>query len=517
MPVTPFASLDLTISDWNRWFMKEYYELFINGREVPAKGGGSFAVENPYTRQVAVHVAEGREEDIQWAVETASNAFRDGRWSRLEARKRSQILQRAACRLAEEAGKLAEIESICTGRPIREMKAQVGRVPEWLDYFGAILQAVEGTLPPFAGPYLNYVRRIPLGVVGQLTPWNHPLLIAIKKVAPALAAGNSLVIKPSELAPVAVLELARICTEAGVPEGVINVVPGLGSVAGKALASHPGLAKIDLTGGTETGRLVAAAAGRNLVSVTCELGGKAPLLVFDDADLKEAVNGAAFAAFVASGQSCVQGARLIVHESISDEFEHCLVAKTSSLRLGDPLDPETQVGPLISEMQLKNVSRSVESARREGARILCGGSLSEVGRFKGYFYPPTVVAGVSPQMDIVRKEIFGPVTCILTFKDEQQAIEMANHSAYGLGAAVWTRDIRRAHRVAQALEAGIVWINDHHRIDPSSPWGGMKESGMGRENGWETLLQYTQTQSVIVNLGDEPFDWYGQGAEIRYS
>jgi len=421
------------------------------------------------------------------------------------------------------------------------------------------MQTVEGGVTPFAGDFLNYYRRIPLGVVGQITPWNHPLLIAMKKIAPALAAGNSIVVKPSELAPVAVIELGRILSEvsifqfkfccpclnirdmqAGVPPGVVNIVPGFGATAGKALAEHPKLAKVDVTGGTVTGRAIAAAAGRNLIPVTAELGGKAPMIVFDDTDVDDAVNAAAFATFIATGQTCIAATRLLVHERIIEDFKvrFCVLfhlvlatlltakttqaklkAKLEGLKLGDPMDPSTQIGPVISPLQLKRVEDFVEGALKEGATILCGGArpTNLPDSLKaGNYYLPTVIVDVKPDMNVVREEVFGPVTVVLPFKDEQEAIRLCNDSPYGLAAGIFTNDVKRAHRVARQLRVGIIWINDWHKNDPSSPWGGMKDSGFGRENGLECFREYTQTQSIVVNYSTTKSDWFGAG-QARYN
>jgi acyl-CoA reductase-like NAD-dependent aldehyde dehydrogenase len=353
-------------------------------------------------------------------------------------------------------------------------------------------------------------------VVGLITPWNHPLLILTKKLAPALAAGNSVVIKPSEFTPTTTIDLARLCKEAGFPDGVINVVPGFGPAAGKRVATHPSIQKVDLTGGTETGKVVASLAAGHLAQVSMELGGKAPIIVFDDADIEQAVAGATFAAYIAAGQTCIQGARLIVHEKVYDAFADLLAQRAKSIRLGDPLEPETQMGPVSSGRQYDRVLSYVKQGMDEGARILTGGEAITTPPFdQGYFVAPTIFVDVSPDMVIAQEEIFGPVTTIIPFRSEDEGIAIANNSQYGLGAAIWTRDVARAHRVAHALEAGIVWINDHHRIDPSMPWGGFKDSGIGREVGLQAYRAYTQTQTVLVKLSDEPFDWYG--GDTRYS
>jgi len=495
----------------------DLFRMRIGGERVAAASGRSFAVLNPKSGAVLAEVPEGDRSDIDAAVAAAREAFPE--WAATSPARRAEVMNRIAALMRERLPSLVELEVDQTGRPIREMSAQLARLPEWYEYFGAVARTHEDTVPPFGGPYLNYTRRVPIGVVGLITPWNHPLLILTKKVAPAMAAGNAMVVKPSELAPLTPLLLADICQEAGLPDGVFNVVTGFGAGAGAALASHTGISKIDVTGGTETGKRVAALAGANLVRFAGELGGKAPLVAFDDSAIDSVVSAAMFGAFVASGQTCVQAARLLVHRRIHDEVLQRLRARVEAIRIGDPRIPDTQMGPVISERQRALVESYVAIGRDEGASLVTGGKRPEVAGLPGGFWmQPTVFGAVRPDMRIAQEEIFGPVIAVLPFGDEDEAVALANDSAFGLAASVWTRDVSRAHRVASRIEAGVVWINDHHRIDPASPWGGFKASGLGRENGLGAYEAYTEVQSVIVNLSDRPFDWYaGDAAPKRYS
>ena len=491
--------------------------MFVAGDYRPALSGKTFEVRNPKHGGLVAEVAEGDRADVDGAVGAAQRAF--GAWSGLSGAERGDIMHRVADMLTQRLPELISLEIDQIGRPRREMAAQLARLPEWFRYFGAVARTHEDTVPPFSGNFLNYTRRVALGVVGLVTPWNHPLLILTKKVAPAMAAGNTMVVKPSELAPVTPLLLGEIFKQAGVPDGVYNVVPGFGATAGAALAEHTGIRKIDVTGGTETGKAIAAIAGRNLTRVAAELGGKAAVIAFPDTPVERCVAAALFASFIASGQTCVQGARLLVHRSIHDAVVKEIVRRTVAIRLGDPQDPATQMGPLVSAKQRALVEKYVAIGIDEGATLAAGGVRpGGVELENGFYYRPTVFTGVTARMRIAQEEIFGPVVCVMPFDSEDEAVAIANDSAFGLSASVWTRDLGRAHRVAHRLECGIVWINDHHRIDPASPWGGFKMSGIGRENGLVAYDEYTQIRNVIVNLSDEPFDWYAEdGGVKRYS
>ena len=490
------------------------YRLVIGSRRLDAVSGREFSVRNPWSGEEIARVAEGDAADVDLAMAAAAEGF--AAWSARSAGQRQEVLNRIAAILTKQLPEIVELEVAQTGRPVREMSAQLARLPEWFTYFGAVARTYEDRVFPFGGPYLNYSRRAPLGVVGLVTPWNHPLLILTKKLAPALAAGNAVVVKPSEVAPLTVLLLADILDEAGLPAGVYNVVAGFGPTAGAALCGHPAVRKLDLTGGTETGRQVGKLAGGRLIPFSAELGGKASVAIFGDAPLDEAVAGALFASFIATGQTCVQGARILVQREMHDAFVERFVKRSQAIRLGDPRDVATQMGPLISERQLVSVERYVAIGKAEGAALAAGGRrIVEPPLDRGFFYAPTIFAGVDNAMRIAQEEIFGPVACTIPFDDEEHAIRLANGTNFGLAASVWTRDVARAHRVARRIDAGIVWVNDHHRIDPASPWGGFKDSGLGKENGIACYESFTRLHSIVVNLSDEPFDWYGSGGPAR--
>ncbi len=482
--------------------------MLVGADWVPARDGRTFEVANPATGDVLAYMPEASTAEVEAAVAAAAAAF--PAWSGMDAAERGRIMCRFADLLAQHGGEMAQVETADNGRPIRETRAQGGIVAKWYRYYGGMADKVEGATIPVEGPYLNYTRRVPVGVCAAITPWNHPSLIATKKIAPAIALGNTMVIKPSELAPLGVMELGRLALEAGLPPGVLNIVTG-GGEAGAALVRDPRVARVDVTGSTRTGIAVAAAAAATVKRVGLELGGAASNMVFADADLDRSARGAVFAAFIGQGQTCVAAARVLVERTVADEFASRVAAIVSGLRLGDPNDENTQVGPLITPPAAARVQAYVQSARDGGATVLSGGSLGPAlpgGLRPEGFHEPTVLWRDRPDPALYQEEVFGPVVTVIPFSSETEAVETANSTRFGLGSGIWTRDVSRAHRVAEAMRAGIIWVNDYHRLDAASPWGGFGLSGVGRENGFAAVEMFTEVKSVWVGLEEQPMNWY---------
>ena len=496
---------------------REPGQMLVGGQLIEAAAGETLEIVNPATGEVITTTPAGDNVDVDRAVGAARRAFEEGTWSGMSRMERAKVLNRFADHIEERMDALFRLETLNNGRPLRETRAQVGRLPEWFRYNAGLLLAERTDVIPMPGPYLNYLLRHPIGVCGLLTPFNHPLMILAKSLAPALAAGNTVVIKPSELTPLTTLELGHIAAEAGIPDGVINIVTGLGASAGKALSEHPAVAKVTFTGGTDVGRAVGVAAAQRFAKATTELGGKSPVLVFEDAGVDRAVRGAAFGAFIAAGQTCICGARVLVQEAIYDDVVDGLAATAERIRVGDPTDEETQMGPLISDKQRARVLGYAALGVEEGGRLVTGGGPAELPPplDRGFFVEPTVIADVSNDMRVAQEEIFGPVAVVVPFSDEADGVRKANDVRFGLGSAIWTRDVARAHRVAARIEAGMTWINDHHRLDPASPWGGVKDSGVGREGGWESFHEFTEIQSIVVRTAEDDVDWYGEHAPTR--
>jgi aldehyde dehydrogenase (NAD+) len=455
---------------------------------------------NPATGETIAEVAEAGKEDLDKAVAAARAAFESGPWAAMKPRQRGRILMRAADLLLSRADDFGKVETQDNGKPIFEAaKIDMPAAAECLSYFGEYADKLYGdTFPGRTDAFLLTLRE-PIGVVGAITPWNFPLLQAMWKIAPALALGNAIVLKPASVTPLTALMLAELFAEAGLPPGAFNVIPGPGAVIGQAMALHAGIDKISFTGETETGKSILRAAAGTVKRVSMELGGKSPNVVFADADLDAAARGAINAIFYGKGELCSAGSRLLVEESIHDALMEKVVERAKKMAPGDPLDPKTRLGSLVSEKQRENVARYVESGRKEGAKVVAGGNAASVNG-KGAFFEATVFDGVTPQMTIAREEIFGPVLATLTFKNEAEAVAIGNGTIYGLAAAVWTRDIKKALRTAKALKAGTVWVNAYNFYDPGLPFGGYKESGFGRERGHYALEEYTQVKSIWVDL-----------------
>ena len=488
------------------------YQLFIDGKWVDAESGKTFSTPNPATGETFADVAEADRADIDKAVDAARRAL-DGKWSKVSARDRGRMLYKLAQLIEEHAKELAELETADNGKPIKEsLYVDLPQVAENFEYFAGWTTKIEGETIPVPGKMFNYTLREPVGVCGQIIPWNFPLLMAAWKLAPALAAGNTVVLKPAEQTPVTAMELGKLIQDAGIPDGVVNIVPGFGETAGAALAAHPGIDKIAFTGSTEVGKLIAKAAADNLTKVSLELGGKAPNIVFADADLDQAINGAMMSIFFNQGQVCCAGSRLFVEESVKEEFQDKLKERAQRVTVGDPMDKATQMGPQVSREQLDRIKGYMEIGRAEGATVFSGGESPKLDAAfqNGYFFQPTIFSEVNNRMRVAQEEIFGPVVSVIPFKDEDELIKQANDTIFGLSAGIWTRDIVRAHRFAREIKAGVVWINTFNMFNAASPFGGYKQSGYGREMGKHALDLYTQIKSVWVDLSGKPIGWFGK-------
>jgi aldehyde dehydrogenase (NAD+) len=472
--------------------------LMINNEWVDASDGGTFDTLNPATGEVLAKVAHATAKDVDVAVRMARKAVETGPWSKMDAAERGRLMFKLADRIEQEAGELAMLESLNCGKTIRDSRGDVGGVVNWLRYYAGWADKIEGKTVPVRGNFLSYTLRQPVGVVGQIIPWNFPLLMLAWKWGPALACGNAIVMKTAEQTPLSAMRVAELAVEVGFPPGVINLLAGLGETTGQAMVVHPDIDKIAFTGHVDTAKLIQKNASPTLKRMTFELGGKSPNVVFADADMDAAVEGAFHAIYFHCGQCCTAGSRLFVERKAHKDFVQRLAARVKTRRVGDPLDEATEQGPQVSQEQLDKILGYIKSGQKQGAKLIVGGE--RVGE-RGFFVSPTIFDDVKDDMEIAKNEIFGPVVSVLPFDSMDEVVDRANATSYGLAAGVWTKNVDTAHTVAKRIKAGTVWVNCYHVVDTTTPFGGFKMSGQGRENGEAALDHYTETKTVTVKLG----------------
>ncbi|WP_026575074.1 aldehyde dehydrogenase family protein [Bacillus sp. UNC438CL73TsuS30] len=489
---------------------RDYYHLIINGEKVESSTGQTIKTYNPATGELLAEVAKASKDDTEKAVQAAREAFDHGKWRKYPINRRSQVLNKIAAIMRSRFNEIVELEILDTGKSLAAAQGQVSQAIEDFEFYAGAIVGHRGVVNNMPGQFHNFTEKEPVGVCAQIIPWNYPLMMAAWKIAPAIAVGCSVIVKPASLTPLTAIILGEICLEAGVPAGVVNIIPGSGSEVGNYLVEHPKVNKVAFTGSTPIGKDIMGKASETLKRVTLELGGKSPNIVFEDADIDAAVDGSLFGIFYNSGQSCEARSRLYVHEDIYDEFITKFVEKTKKLVLANPFDKGTHMGAIIDQGQLDVIDGYVKSAIEEGAEILAGGKPAVVEGYEGgFWYEPTVIANVNHDMTVVKEEIFGPVVVVMKFKDEKEAIKLANDTEFGLGSAVWSKDGARATRVAKQIEAGIVMINCPFSAFPGTPFGGYKQSGFGRELCIETLDLYTETKSIVSYFGSRPINPLG--------